>query len=189
MIRVAIFISGGGSNMVSLLKAMQDPKFGAEPVLVLANSSRAGGIAKAKKYGVATEVVEQREFSDRAGFEAASGAVLNTYKPDVICLAGFMQVLSAEFTSRWNNRILNIHPSLLPKFKGLNTHQRALDAAESHSGCTVHLVSAALDDGPILAQAQVPILPQDTASDVALRVLKEEHRLYPDVLRQYIKTL
>ncbi|GGA24638.1 phosphoribosylglycinamide formyltransferase [Neptunicoccus cionae] len=186
MKRVAIFISGGGSNMLSLLDAMDDPSFGAEPVLVLANSAQAGGLAKAAARGVPTAAVDHRDYADRAGFEAEITRVLDQHAPDVICLAGFMRVLTPEFTARWENRMLNIHPSLLPKYKGLHTHQRALDAGDTEGGCSVHLVTAALDDGPTLGQARVPILAGDTASDLAARVLVEEHKLYPAALRNFI---
>lgn len=186
MTRVAIFISGGGSNMLSLLDAMEDPSFGAQPVLVLANSAQAGGLAKAAARGVPTAAIDHRNYDDRAGFEAEISKVLEQYKPDLICLAGFMRVLTPEFTARWENRMLNIHPSLLPKYKGLHTHQRALDAGDTEGGCSVHLVTAALDDGPILGQARVPVLDGDTADDLAARVLVKEHELYPTALRNFI---
>lgn len=189
MTRVAIFISGGGSNMVSLVDAMQAGVIDAEPVLVLANSADAGGLEKARARGVATEVVDHRKYSDRASFEAEISKKLEKYVPDMICLAGFMRVLTGDFTAQWEGRMLNIHPSLLPKYKGLHTHQRALDAGDSEGGVTVHMVTAELDDGPILGQIRVPILNGDTADDLAARVLKEEHTLYPAVLRDFVKTL
>ncbi|MDR6265144.1 phosphoribosylglycinamide formyltransferase [Roseobacter sp. N2S] len=189
MVRVAVFISGGGSNMLSLLDAMDDPDFGAEPVLVLANSAQAGGLKKAADRGVATAVVDHKDYANRPSFEAEISKVLDEYVPDVICLAGFMRVLTADFTSQWDGKMLNIHPSLLPKYKGLHTHQRAIDAGDSQGGCSVHLVTAALDDGPILGQAAVPILAGDTSDDLAARVLIEEHKLYPTALRSFIKTL
>lgn len=189
MTRVAIFISGGGSNMVSLVDAMQNGDIDAEPVLVLANSADAGGLEKARARGVATEVVDHREYSDRAGFEAAISEILAKYVPDVICLAGFMRVLTGEFTAQWEGQMLNIHPSLLPKYKGLNTHQRALDSGDTEAGVSVHLVTAKLDDGPILGQVPVPVLEGDTTETLAARVLKEEHQLYPATLRDFLKTL
>lgn len=175
--------------MVSLVDAMQAGEIDAEPVLVLANSADAGGLEKARARGVTSEVVDHRDYSDRAGFEAEISRILEKYVPDVICLAGFMRVLTGDFTSKWEGRMLNIHPSLLPKYKGLHTHQRALDAGDSEGGVSVHLVTAKLDDGPILGQVAVPILSGDTADDLAARVLKEEHRLYPAVLRNFVKTL
>jgi phosphoribosylglycinamide formyltransferase-1 len=136
--------------------------------------------------GVATEVVDHRLFNgDRAAFEAALQATIAPYEADILCLAGFMRVLTADFVTPWAGRMLNIHPSLLPKYKGLHTHQRALDAGDTHAGCTVHEVTAALDDGPILGQVRVPILPSDTADDLAARVLVQEHILYPAVLRHF----
>jgi len=189
MKRVAIFISGGGSNMVSLVDAMQTGEIDAEPVLVLANSADAGGLEKARARGIKTAVVDHRDYSDRASFETEISQILQDNVVNVICLAGFMRVLTAEFTAQWEGRMLNIHPSLLPKYKGLNTHQRALDAGDSEAGVSVHLVTAELDDGPILGQVAVPILDGDTADDLAARVLLEEHKLYPAVLKTFIKTL
>ncbi|MDB4559028.1 phosphoribosylglycinamide formyltransferase [Amylibacter sp.] len=189
MKRVAIFISGGGSNMMSLVDAMQSGEIAAEPVLVLANSADAGGLKKAAERGIATAVVDHRDYSDRTGFEAVISGVLQDNAVNVICLAGFMRVLTAEFTAQWEGRMLNIHPSLLPKYKGLHTHQRALDAGDSEGGVSVHLVTAKLDDGPILGQVRVPILSGDTADDLAARVLVEEHKLYPAILKTFIKSL
>ena len=187
MTRVAIFISGGGSNMMSLVKAMQAGEIDAEPVLVLANSKQASGLAKAQAEGIPTTVVDQHEFSARADFEAKISLKLAEYFPDVICLAGFMCVLTRDFTDRWKGQILNIHPSLLPKYKGLHTHQRALDAGDTEAGVSVHLVTAELDNGPLLGQTRVPILDGDTADTLAARVLKKEHQLYPQVLRNFVK--
>lgn len=175
--------------MVSLVDAMQAGEIDAEPVLVLANSADAGGLKKAQARGVPTAVVDHREYSDRASFEAEISRILADYAPDMICLAGFMRVLTGGFTANWEGKMLNIHPSLLPKYKGLHTHQRALDAGESEGGVSVHLVTAELDDGPILGQVAVPILDGDTADDVAARVLVEEHKLYPKVLGEFVKTL
>lgn len=186
--RVAILISGSGSNMVSLVDAMADDGFNAEPVLVLANSADAGGIAKANAKGIATEVVDHRPFKgDRAKFEAVLHDTITKYQPDIICLAGFMRVLTAGFIDKWDGKMLNIHPSLLPKYTGLHTHQRALDAGDDKAGCSVHVVTAKLDDGPLLGQAEVPVLPDDTADTLAARVLIEEHKLYPAALLAFIK--
>lgn len=186
MNRVAILLSGGGSNMVSLVEAMKDD-FPARPVLALSNRPEAGGLAKAEALGIPTTVVDHRPFgTDRTGFEAALHAALLEAQPDVICLAGFMRVLTGSFVAKWQGQILNIHPSLLPKYKGLNTHQRALDAGDQEAGCTVHEVTPTLDDGPIIGQVRVPILPGDTAQTLAARVLVEEHKLYPFALRQFL---
>ena len=185
MKRVAILISGGGSNMVTLVQSMTGDH-PARPVLVLSNIPDAGGLQKAADLGVDTAVVDHRPFGkDRAAFEAALMEQLNAAKPDIICLAGFMRILTPEFTRAWQGRMLNIHPSLLPKYKGLHTHARAIEAGEGEHGCTVHEVTAELDDGPILGQARVPVLTGDTADVLAARVLPMEHKLYPAVLRRF----
>ncbi|SMP10110.1 phosphoribosylglycinamide formyltransferase [Shimia sagamensis] len=184
--RVAIFISGGGSNMVRLLEDMALPGHAAEPVLVLANSADAAGLAKAEAMGVKAVSVDHRPFKgDRPAFEAALQAELDQVQPDILCLAGFMRVLTEGFVAPWEGRMLNIHPSLLPKYKGLHTHARALEAGDKEHGCTVHLVTPALDDGPILGQARIAVEPGDTPDSLASRVLVQEHKLYPAVLRQF----
>jgi len=183
--QVAILISGGGSNMVSLLDSMQGDH-PARPVLVLANDPAAGGLDRARARGVPTAVVDHRPFKgDRPAFEAALQDTLAAHEPDIICLAGFMRVLTEGFVQNWQGRILNIHPSLLPKYKGLKTHARAIEAQDTEAGCTVHEVTPALDDGPVLGQARVPVLPDDTPDSLANRVLEQEHRLYPAVLRRF----
>ena len=183
--RVAIFISGGGSNMVSLL----DSRVGdhpARPVLVLSNNADAGGLLKASERGVKTIVVDHRSFkNDRQAFEKNILNELYIAKPDIICLAGFMRILTPEFMAFWHGRILNIHPSLLPKYRGLNTHARALDAGDHKHGCTVHEATGELDDGPILGQATVDVAEDDTPERLAARVLKLEHELYPAVLLRF----
>ncbi|MBV1863429.1 MAG: phosphoribosylglycinamide formyltransferase [Rhodobacteraceae bacterium] len=185
--RVAIFISGGGSNMVALAKAMQAPDFGAVPALVLANNADAGGLGKAADMGIATEVVDHRPFKgDRKAFEAAILSTLAPHKIDIICLAGFMRVLTPLFINNWRGKMLNIHPSLLPKYKGLHTHQRAIDAGDTMGGCSVHEVTAELDGGPVLAQAEVPIFRLETAETLAAKVLIQEHILYPNVLKSFV---
>jgi phosphoribosylglycinamide formyltransferase-1 len=158
----------------------------ARPVLVLSNNPDAGGLAKARDLGIATAVVDHREFgTDRNAFEGVLHATLERYTPDIICLAGFMRILTRGFTARYSGRILNIHPSLLPKYKGLHTHARALEKGDTEHGCSVHEVTAALDDGPILGQARLTIGPDDTPDMLAARLLPLEHRLYPAVLRRY----
>ncbi len=185
MKRVAILISGGGSNMLALVRDMVGDH-PARPVLVASNVPGAAGLARAAATGIATAVVDHRPFhGDRAAFEAALMAQITAVQPDIICLAGFMRVLTPAFVAPFAGRMLNIHPSLLPKYPGLHTHQRALDAGDSVAGCSVHEVTAVLDDGPILGQAQVPILPDDTADSLSARVLVQEHRLYPAVLRRF----
>lgn len=183
--RVAILISGGGSNMVSLVDSMKGDH-PARPCLVLSNNAQAGGLQKAADRGIATAVVDHRPFgSDRAAFEAELCKPLLEAQPDIICLAGFMRVLTGDFVSKFQGRMLNIHPSLLPKFKGLKTHARAIEAGEAQHGCTVHEVTAALDDGPILGQARVVIEPGETPQTLAEKVLVCEHKLYPAVLRRF----
>ncbi len=185
MKRVAILISGGGSNMVALAESMAGDH-PARPVLVLSNDPEAGGLAKAAAMGIATAAVDHRPFGkDRAGFEAELLKPLMEAAPDIVCLAGFMRVLTPGFVNHFAGRMLNIHPSLLPKYPGLHTHQRALDAGDAEAGCTVHEVTPVLDDGPVLGQARVPVMPGDTAETLAARVLVQEHRLYPAVLRRF----
>jgi formyltetrahydrofolate-dependent phosphoribosylglycinamide formyltransferase len=181
--RTAILISGRGSNMAALLAAARDPAYPAEIALVLSNKAEAGGLARAAAAGVPTAVVESRAFKgDRAGFEAAMAQVLAEHRIELIALAGFMRVLTEGFVAAWAGRMVNIHPSLLPAFPGLDTHERALSAGVRLHGCTVHLVSAGVDEGPILAQAAVPVRPDDTPATLAARVLAEEHRIYPAAL-------
>lgn len=183
MKRVAILISGGGSNMVALVQAMTGD-FPARPVLVLSNLPDAGGLGKARALGVPVAVVDHRRFGkDRHAFEEALIAELDQAKPDLVVLAGFMRILTPDFVAHYKGRILNIHPSLLPKYPGLHTHQRAIAAGDTEAGCTVHEVTGDLDAGPILGQARVPVLPGDTPETLAARVLVEEHRLYSQVLR------
>ncbi|MDO5630304.1 MAG: phosphoribosylglycinamide formyltransferase [Paracoccus sp. (in: a-proteobacteria)] len=185
MKRVAILISGGGSNMVRLLDSMTGDH-PARPVLVLSNDPDAGGLARAVERGVPVAAVDHRAFGrDRAAFETELAAHLDAVAPDIICLAGFMRILTPAFVDRYAGRILNIHPSLLPKYPGLHTHQRALDAGDEWAGATVHQVTADLDAGPILGQGRVPVMPGDDAAALAARVLKVEHQLYPAVLRRF----
>ena len=183
--RVAILISGGGSNMVALAQDMS-ADHPAEPVLVLSNTPDAGGLAKAADMGIATAVVDHRPFKgDREAFEVELNAALAAASPDIICLAGFMRILTPAFIEKWEGKMLNIHPSILPLFTGLHTHQRALDAEMAVHGCTVHKVTSELDGGPILGQAVIPVQTGDTPDDLAARLLPMEHRLYPAVLRKF----
>lgn len=155
-------------------------------VLVASNDPSAAGLERAAALGIPTVAVDHRAYKgDRAAFEAALQAELDKAAPDILCLAGFMRILTPDFVAQWEGRMLNIHPSLLPKYKGLHTHARALEAGDAEAGCTVHMVTAALDDGPVLGQARVPILPGDTEADLAARVLVQEHRLYPMVLERF----
>jgi phosphoribosylglycinamide formyltransferase-1 len=183
--RVGILISGGGSNMVTLVRSMTGAH-PARPCVVLSNNPEAGGLDRAREMGLPAVAVDHRPFGkDRAAFEAALAEALAPFRADILCLAGFMRVLGAGFVDPWQGRMLNIHPSLLPKYRGLDTHARAIAAGDAEAGCTVHEVTPALDDGPILGQGRVPVLPGDTPEALAARVLEVEHRLYPAVLRRF----
>ncbi|MEP5152039.1 phosphoribosylglycinamide formyltransferase [Planktotalea sp.] len=188
-IKVAILISGGGSNMLKLLDSM-GADHPAEACLVMSNKENAGGLVKAAERGIATDFVDHKPFGeDRAAFEDALIAKLDAAGAEVVCLAGFMRVLTPHFINRFEGRMLNVHPSLLPKYKGLHTHKRAIEAGDSEAGCTVHVATAKLDDGPIIAQASVPILEGDTPDTLAARVLIEEHRIYPEALLSFTRDL
>jgi phosphoribosylglycinamide formyltransferase 1 len=188
-VRTAILISGRGSNMSALIAAARDADFAAEIRLVLSENPAARGLKIAREAGVTAEALDIRSFSGRPAFEAALGARLGAAGIELVCLAGFMRILSAEFVDAWRGRILNIHPSLLPDLRGLHTHARALAEGRAEHGCTVHTVTAELDAGPIVAQARVPILPGDDAEALAARVLIEEHRIYPMALDKVAREL
>lgn len=171
--------------MIKLVESMTGDH-PARAVLVLSNDPNAGGLKRAAEMGIETDFIDHRPFKgDRPAFEAALHARLMQAQPDILCLAGFMRVLTAGFVDRWQGRMLNIHPSLLPKYTGLHTHARAIAAGDTEHGCTVHEVTPVLDDGPVLGQARVPVLPGDTPETLAARVLEMEHRLYPAVLRRF----
>ena len=185
--RIAILISGGGSNMVSLVKAIKYNKINALPAIVISNNSNAAGLDKAADLDIPTRYIDHRKFSgNREAFEKRLNNLLQDEKIDIICLAGFMRILTKSFIDQWNNKILNIHPSLLPKYKGLNTHQRAIDAFDKISGCSVHIVTSELDGGLVLGQRTVDIESTDTARTLAEKVLIEEHILYPEILNKFI---
>lgn len=183
--RVAVLISGRGSNMEALIRAASHPDFPAEIALVLSNKPEAGGLSVAAANGIATAVIEHRSYGkDRAGFDAAMQAVLEEHRIDIICLAGFMRLLTAGFCEAWQGRMINVHPALLPAFKGLDTHARALAAGVKLHGCTTHFVTPGMDEGPIIMQAAVPVLDDDDEARLAARVLAEEHRIFPESLRR-----
>jgi phosphoribosylglycinamide formyltransferase-1 len=183
-LKVGILISGRGSNMQALIDACRAPKFPAEIALVLSNEGAAAGLARAKEAGIATRVIDHRGFAkDRAKFEAAMTVALEEAGVAFVCLAGFMRLLTETFVGHWRDRLINIHPSLLPAFKGLDTHKRALEAGVRLHGCTVHFVRTAMDDGPIIVQAAVPVLAGDDEAKLAARVLAAEHRCYPLALK------
>ncbi|MCX5493256.1 phosphoribosylglycinamide formyltransferase [Kaistia dalseonensis] len=177
--RVAILISGRGSNMTALIEAARDPAYPAEIALVLSNRADAVGLERARRAGIRTTVVDHRAYPNRAAFDAAVNARLGVEGIDIVCLAGFMRILTADFVSAWHDRMINIHPSLLPLFPGLHTHERAIEAGMRLTGCTVHFVRAEMDSGPIIGQAAVPIAFDDTPDTLARRVLAAEHQLYP----------
>ncbi len=181
--KVAVLISGRGSNMQSLVRACAAPDYPAEIVLVLSNRADAAGLDFAREAGIATAVISHKDFPDRASFDAAMDAEIRRHGADLICLAGFMRLLDSAIIEAWRDRMINIHPSLLPSFRGLNTHERALEAGVKLAGCSVHFVRPDVDTGPIIAQAAVPVLPDDTPDSLAARVLEQEHLIYPQALR------
>ena len=181
--RVVVFISGGGSNMLALLKATKAADYPADIVGVISDKADAGGLAKAAAEGIATFAFVRREFASKEAHEEAILSQLEGHSPDIICLAGYMRLRSARFIQAYEGRIINIHPSLLPLFPGLHTHQRAIDAGMRIAGCTVHFVTEGMDEGPVVGQAAVPVLTDDTAGSLAARVLTVEHQIYPQSLR------
>ena len=181
MKKIVILISGRGSNMQAILEARLPLTVAA----VISNDAQAGGLATAQRHGVATRVVDHRPYRDRTAFDAALATAIDAFSPDLVVLAGFMRILTADFVNRYRGRLLNIHPSLLPAFTGLHTHRRALEAGVKIHGCTVHFVTAELDHGPIVIQAAVPVLDGDSEDTLAARVLAEEHRIYPQALRWF----
>lgn len=182
-LKVGVLVSGRGSNLQALIDACADPAFPAEVALVLSNKADAYGLERAKAAGIPALALPHRDFPDRPSFEAAMDAALRGHGVEFVCLAGFMRLLTPWFIDRWHDRLINIHPSLLPAFKGLDTHMRALEAGVRFTGCTVHFVRAEMDDGPIIVQAAVPVLPGDDEAALSARVLASEHRCYPLALR------
>jgi phosphoribosylglycinamide formyltransferase-1 len=183
-LKTGALISGRGSNLQALLDAAARPDFPAEIALVISNQADAFGLERARRAGVPTAIVDHRPFGkDRVAFEAKLIAALEEAGVRFVCLAGFMRLLTPTFTKHWHDRLINIHPSLLPAFKGLDTHERALAAGVRLHGCTVHFVRPEMDDGPVILQAAVPVLPADTPATLAARVLEQEHRIYPEALR------
>jgi phosphoribosylglycinamide formyltransferase-1 len=180
--RVAILISGRGSNMVALIEAAKAPEYPAEIVLVLSNRPEAGGLAYAAAAGIPARAIDHKAYPTREAFDAALQAELEAAGIELVCLAGFMRIFSAGFVEAWAGRMINIHPSLLPLFRGTHTHEQALEAGVRLHGCTVHFVIPELDAGPIIAQAAVPVLPGDDPDRLAARILVQEHRLYPAAL-------
>jgi phosphoribosylglycinamide formyltransferase 1 len=188
-LQTGVLISGRGSNLRALIAACAEPSFPAEIVLVLSNRENAAGLGHARAAGIATAVVAHGDYATREGFDAAMDRRLREAGVEFLCLAGFMRVLSADFVRSWQGRIINIHPSLLPDFKGTHVHERVLAAGVASSGCTVHHVVPELDSGPIIAQARVPVLPGDSPETLAARVLEQEHLLYPKALAEIARGL
>lgn len=183
--RTVVFISGGGSNMMALVQAAKAEDYPAEIVGVISDKADAGGLAKAAAEGIPTFAFVRKDYASKDAHEAAILAALDELSPDIICLSGYMRLLSGAFIQRHEGRIINIHPSLLPLFPGLHTHQRAIDAGMRIAGCTVHFVTEGMDEGPVIGQAAVPVLAGDTADALAGRVLTIEHQLYPQALRLF----
>lgn len=182
-VRTAVLISGRGSNLKSLIEAARMPDYPAEIALVISNKEDAGGLALAREAGIATKIISHKVFGSREEFDAAIDKALTDAGITLVAEAGFMRIHSAWFATKWEGRLLNIHPSLLPAFPGIHVHQQALDAGVKISGCTVHFLTPELDSGPIIAQAAVPVLPDDTADTLAARIIVEEHKLYPAALK------
>lgn len=180
--RVAVLISGRGSNMAALIEAARAPGCPFSVTLVISSRPDAAGLDHALANGVPVRVIDHKAFADRPAFDAALDKALRAERAEIVALAGFMRILTADFVNAWAGKLVNIHPSLLPKFKGLKPQQQALDAGETVSGCTVHFATPGVDEGPIIAQAEVPVLPGDTADSLAARILLEEHKLYPRAL-------
>jgi phosphoribosylglycinamide formyltransferase-1 len=182
--RVAVLISGRGSNMAALIEAAKDPSYPAEIALVVSNAPEAGGLQIAKAAGIETAVIDHKQFGkDRTAFERELQTELQRHRIDIVCLAGFMRILTTEFVEKWRGRMLNIHPALLPAFKGLDTHKRALEAKVKQHGATVHFVAPEMDSGPVVLQGAVEVRPDDTEATLAARVLTVEHRIYPEALK------
>ena len=185
MKKVVILISGRGSNMEAMLAARAAGTLSAEIVAVISNRADAAGLETAARAGIATRSLDHKAFADRAAFDAALAECIDGYSPDLVVLAGFMRILGEAFVRRYEGRLINIHPSLLPAFPGLHTHQRALDEGVRIHGCTVHFVTPELDHGPVIVQAAVPVLDDDTEASLAARVLRQEHQIYPQAVRWF----
>ncbi|MCG2582753.1 phosphoribosylglycinamide formyltransferase [Massilia sp. TS11] len=187
MKNIVILISGRGSNMEAVVRAAQAEQWPARVAAVISNKADAKGLVFAAEHGIPTAVVSNKDYPDRASFDAALAEVIDQFAPDLVVLAGFMRILTPAFTERYAGRMLNIHPSLLPLFPGLHTHEQALAAGVAEHGATVHFVTAELDHGPIVGQARIPVLPGDDADQLAARLLVEEHKLYPRCIRLFVE--
>ena len=184
-LRLVVLLSGNGSNLQAIIDSIENQHLPAQVVAVISNKADAYGLQRARQAGIPGEVLAHTDFADRKLYDQALKQRIDHYQPDLVVLAGFMRILSDEFVKHYAGRIMNIHPSLLPEYKGLNTHQRVLDAGEKEHGCSVHFVTPALDDGPVILQAKVKVKENDTAETLAERVHKEEHRIYPEAIRLF----
>ena len=184
-IRLVVLISGNGSNLQAIIDSIASKQLSAEIIKVISNKADAYGLQRAEKAGIPQQVLAYTNFSSREEYDQALSQIIDKQQPDLIILAGFMRILSQQFVEKYNNKMLNVHPSLLPKFKGLNTHQRALDAGEKEHGCSVHFVTPELDDGPVILQARVKIKSDDTAETLADKVHEQEHRIYPEAIQMF----
>ncbi len=182
---IVVLISGSGSNLQAILDAVASGFIAGRVSAVVSNKANVFGLERARRAGVATAVLDHKAYPDRLSYDAALMAAIDEHQPDLVVLAGFMRILTPNFVEHYQGRLLNIHPSLLPKYQGLNTHQRAIDAGDAEHGCSVHFVTAELDGGPVILQAKVPIFPDDDAESVAARVHEQEHRIYPLVIRWF----
>lgn len=185
--RIVVLISGSGTNLQALIDGLASHSSAGQIVAAISNRPGVGGLERAARAGIPTSVINHQDFSDREGFDLALMDCIDSYQPDLVMLAGFMRILTPAFVSHFSARLLNIHPSLLPKHKGLHTHQRALDAGDSEHGSTVHFVTAELDGGPVVIQAPIPVLSDDTAATLAMRVQQKEHRIYPLAMNWFIQ--
>lgn len=181
---IVVLVSGSGSNLQAIIDAANDD-LPVEIRAVISNRADAYGLERAKQAGIKTVVIDHTRYDGRAAFDAELQRIIDQYQPELVVLAGFMRILTDEFVNHYAGRMINIHPSLLPRYKGTNTHARAIEAGDTEAGCSVHLVTAELDSGPVLLQARVPILEGDTAESLAARVLEQEHRIYPEAIRQF----
>lgn len=184
--RLVILISGRGSNMRSIVEAAKTGELNVDIAAVISNRPDAAGLEFAQQSGIKTEVIDHKSYDSREAFDQAMASAIDNYQPAFVLLAGFMRILTAEFVEHYANRLINIHPSLLPKFKGLHTHERAIEAGEKEHGASVHFVTAELDDGPVILQAKVPVFSDDDADMLAARVLEQEHLLYPAAIKKLV---
>ena len=180
--RIVVLISGGGTNLQAIIDACKQDNYGGEIVAVVSNKAGAYGLTRAQDANIATSVLSHKDFDSRESYDSALVGEINNYQPDLIVLAGFMRILTAKFVQKFQGRLINIHPSLLPKYQGLHTHQRAIDAGDVEHGVSVHFVTEELDGGPVILQAKVPVFPEDNADELAQRVHQQEHRIYPMVV-------